>query len=231
MSLIIKASHCRDISLIFIVLLLSFLESNAQRDCGTHGVYKEIKKNDSDLSNEQENSQRTPPPPIPYEGLVTIPTVFHVLYNNDEENLSDEQIQSQLDVLNEDFQLLNTDIDTFWADVIGNAEMEFCLATRDKYGNPTCGITRTYTDSTVFTLQSSPKDESTGGISGWPATDYLNVFICDIANLRGYATFPNAVDSIDGIVIDYLSFGRGVEWAYTDSIRLDLLWAGPERMR
>lgn len=168
MSLKIKASHCRDISLIVIILLLSFLESNAQRDCGTHGVYKEIKENDPDLGKEQEHSQRTPPPPpfIPFEGLVIIPTVFHVVYNNEEENLSDEQIMSQLEVLNEDFQLLNTDIDTFWADEIANAEMEFCLATRDQYGNATCGITRTYTDSTVFKIQTSIKDESTGGISG-----------------------------------------------------------------
>lgn len=40
--------------------------------------------------------------------------------------------------------------------------------------------------------------------------------------MRGYATFPDAEDSIDGIVIDYLSFGRGVEWAYSDSIRFAL---------
>lgn len=141
--------------------------------------------------------------------------MVHVVYNNDEENVSDEQIQSQLDVLNEDFQLLNT-IDTFWADVIGNPEMEFCLATRDQYGNATCGITRTYTDSTVFKIQTSIKDESTGGISGWPATDYMNMFICDIYNLRGYATFPDAEDSIDGIVIDYLYFGRGEQFTYGD---------------
>ena len=34
--------------------------------------------------------------------LTTIPVVVHVVYNTDEENLSDEQIRSQFDVLNAD---------------------------------------------------------------------------------------------------------------------------------
>ena len=39
--------------------------------------------------------------------IYKIPVVFHVIYNTDEQNLSDEVIQSQLDVLNEDFRRLN----------------------------------------------------------------------------------------------------------------------------
>ncbi len=41
--------------------------------------------------------------------LVTIPVVVHVLYNDATENVSYEQIMSQIDGLNEDFRLLNSD--------------------------------------------------------------------------------------------------------------------------
>jgi len=42
-------------------------------------------------------------------GIITIPVVVHVVYNTSEENISDDQIQSQIDVLNEDFRLMNDD--------------------------------------------------------------------------------------------------------------------------
>src|SRR5215203_6079927 len=40
---------------------------------------------------------------------IIIPVVVHVLYNTPEENISDAQISSQIDVLNEDFNLRNSD--------------------------------------------------------------------------------------------------------------------------
>ena len=82
--------------------------------------------------------------------LVTIPVVVHVLWNDPIENISAAQIQSQIDILNEDFRLLNSDsLDSshpFWQ-FTADTEIEFCLATRDPNGNATSGITRTYTDS------------------------------------------------------------------------------------
>src|SRR4051794_23750339 len=42
-------------------------------------------------------------------GKIEIPVVVHVLYNKPQENISDAQIQSQIDVLNEDFNLRNND--------------------------------------------------------------------------------------------------------------------------
>jgi hypothetical protein len=215
MSLKTEPSHCRSVSLLFILLFLGFLEINAQHDCGTHEIYLEMMENDPVFRKKQEQSKKRSISRSMVQNLVTIPVVVHVVYNIEEENLSDEQIYSQIDVLNEDFQYIIPD-SLMWSEVAGNPEMEFCLATRDKYGNSTCGITRTYTDSTVFRIQTSVKDESTGGISGWPATDYLNIFICDIANVRGYATFPDAEDSIDGVVLDYLSVGRGEEFIFSD---------------
>ena len=36
--------------------------------------------------------------------IITIPVVVHVVYYNSNENISTAQIQSQIDVLNEDFE-------------------------------------------------------------------------------------------------------------------------------
>lgn len=45
-------------------------------------------------------------------GVVTIPVVVHVLYSNTTMNISDAQIASQMQVLNDDFRKLNADFST-----------------------------------------------------------------------------------------------------------------------
>src|SRR5205085_10705599 len=42
-------------------------------------------------------------------GLIRIPVVVHVIHNTAMQNISDAQIQSQMDVLNADFRRLNAD--------------------------------------------------------------------------------------------------------------------------
>ena len=42
-------------------------------------------------------------------GQYNIPVVFHVIYNNDQQNIPDSQIFSQLEVLNQDYNAQNTD--------------------------------------------------------------------------------------------------------------------------
>lgn len=148
--------------------------------------------------------------------LVTIPVVVHVLWNDPIENISAAQIQSQIDILNEDFRLLNSDsLDSshpFWQ-FTADTEIEFCLATRDPNGNATSGITRTYTDSIAFIEMDSPKYTVTGGSDSWDPTQYLNLWVChlnDGLGLLGYAAFPAdlATDpDLDGVVISYTAFG------------------------
>ena len=41
---------------------------------------------------------------------MSIPVVFHVLYNTPIQNISDAQILSQLEVMNDDFNRTNSDI-------------------------------------------------------------------------------------------------------------------------
>ena len=53
------------------------------------------------------------------------------MHRTDEENISDEQVQSQLDVLNRDFRARNEDIANVpevWQSLAGDAKIEFTLA-------------------------------------------------------------------------------------------------------
>ncbi|MFN4123878.1 MAG: hypothetical protein ACK4GL_11310 [Flavobacteriales bacterium] len=103
-------------------------------------------------------------------------------------------VQSQLDILNEDFRKLSADFPTTSAifhGVAGDFEIEFCLATSDPQGNPTTGITRTQTTVTNFSTNNAMKFTSQGGINAWPTNQYLNVWICNLGNNQlGYAQFP-----------------------------------------
>lgn len=142
-----------------------------------------------------------------------IPVVVHVLYNTDAQNVSDDQIRSQIDVLNEDFRNANGDLDTVpgaFQPLIGNPDLTFELAPVDPDGNPTSGITRTATDVVEFGTDDSMKAAATGGVDPWDATRYLNMWICVLSGgILGYAQFPGGPPETDGVVILTSAFGRG----------------------
>src|SRR3546814_16496401 len=82
------------------------------------------------------------------DDIILIPVVVHVVWNTISDNLSNAQIQSQIEVLNEDFRRLNTEADDTpgsFLDVAGDSRIPFYLACEDPNGNPTNGITRTQT--------------------------------------------------------------------------------------
>jgi hypothetical protein len=143
---------------------------------------------------------------------IVIPVVFHLIYKYQAQQITDAQILSQLDVLNEDFNALNPDypnVPAVWDSVKANCGIRFCLAARDPQGNPSTGITRTQTWKNSFTHNDSMKFAMSGGHDAWPATEYLNVWICALqGTLLGYAQFPNGPVSTDGVVMDYQALGR-----------------------
>ncbi len=135
--------------------------------------------------------------------VVTIPVVFHVVYRTAEENISDAQIQTQLDVLNADFRRLNADADNVWSQA-ADTEIEFCLASFDPDGNPTTGILRVPTTVNGFGTGDAVKFSSQGGSDAWPYTDYLNFWVCNIGGgILGYAQFPGGSAATDGVVNGY----------------------------
>lgn len=145
--------------------------------------------------------------------VLTIPVVVHVVWNTATENISEAQILSQLDVLNEDFRKMNADVSSVpgvFQPLASDVEIEFCLATTDPNGNPTSGITRTNTSLTSFPYPGNAmKFDAQGGKDAWPRDSYLNMWVCDLAaGLLGFAQFPGGGASTDGVVIDYLYFGN-----------------------
>ena len=144
--------------------------------------------------------------------VITIPVVVHVVYKTSIQNISDNQIQSQIDVLNEDYRALNTDVGgvpTIWSNRIADCEIEFQLATCDPNGFWTSGITRTETTVTNWQGSDDVKVTAAGGHDPWPSSDYLNIWVCNIGSgLLGYAYQPGINPLLDGVVIGYPYFGR-----------------------
>ena len=148
--------------------------------------------------------------------VITIPVVVHVLYRNNTENISVAQIQSQLDVLNEDFRRTNSNADNTWSQA-ADTQIEFCLSTIDPNGNATSGITRKQTTRQDWGADNDAKRSSSGGIDPWNTSEYLNMWIVpkmttvsqgQTINLLGYAQFPGGAAATDGLVMIYNAFGR-----------------------
>lgn len=143
--------------------------------------------------------------------VITIPVVVHVVWNTPIQNISDDQILSQIDVLNRDFRRLNADTNLTpapWKSLGADCQIEFRMARRDPGGNPTLGITRTQTSITEFGQSNALKFTSQGGHDAWDRDKYLNLWVCNLGSqLLGYATFPGGNASLDGVAIGYNYFG------------------------
>jgi hypothetical protein len=143
--------------------------------------------------------------------LITIPVVVHVVSKREEENISDAQVESQIDVLNRDYRLENGDkssIPDAWKGLAFDPKIEFALATKDSKGKKTTGITRTQTPRESFGTGDTVKTKAGGGHTAWPSSRYLNLWVCNLAGgLLGYAQFPGGPARTDGVVILYTAFG------------------------
>jgi hypothetical protein len=152
---------------------------------------------------------------------VTIPVVVHVIYNASNENISDQQVQSQIDILNKDYNKLNSDTllpsHPFYA-LSGKLDIQFALATLDPNGNTTNGITRTKTSKVSWGEEDINNDNmkfsSSGGIDNWNPKKYLNIYVvryADSIGLLGFAYPPQDLANYpetDGVVIDFRTFGN-----------------------
>ena len=76
-----------------------------------------------------------------------IPVVFHVIHEGGSENISFEQIEDQMRILNEDFARLNpdtTNTPSVFAEYAGDTNIEFRLAKIDPDGNCTQGVIQVF---------------------------------------------------------------------------------------
>ena len=127
-------------------------------------------------------------------GSIQIPVVVNVLYRTAAENISTAQIQSQIDVLNKDFNATNSDfglVPTLFAGVKANVGISFVL---DQ-------VIRKATTKTSWGTADAMK--KTAGILPTSPTTKLNLWICTIGGgILGYAQFPGGASATDGVVCD-----------------------------
>ena len=207
--------------LFYLSFILVFNFNSLGQICGTD-EYNEpfIKNNPQKYIQIEENIQNYLTNTLPKSGHnIVIPVVFHIVWINNDQNLPDSVIHQQLKVLNNIFQLKNSDTilltDTLknWK---GNFNIEFELAYIDPDGLPTSGITRKRTINPQFSYWNDPVKKPAYGIVPWPTTKYLNIWICDLTEgLMGYSQFPGGPHFVDGVVIDWQTVGDQIyPWTY-----------------
>jgi hypothetical protein len=141
-------------------------------------------------------------------GKIIIPVVVNVLYRTAAENISNAQIQSQIDVLNKDFTATNSDFSSTPAEFSGVAatiDITFELA----------NIIRKSTTKTSWGTRDAMKNSKKGGIDPTTPTKTLNIWACKIGGgILGYAQFPGGSLATDGVVIDSKYFGISATSSY-----------------
>jgi hypothetical protein len=153
--------------------------------------------------------------------LYTIPVVVHVIHNSTytNTNISDAQILSQITVLNEDFRKKSGTKGANTNPLGADVNIEFCMASKDPFGNDTTGIVRVL-HSTIDWGADYNSEVALKALSYWPSDKYLNIWVCRMGSgFLGYAQYPvsytsgsldgpeGGANEIDGVVIDYRAFG------------------------
>jgi hypothetical protein len=141
-------------------------------------------------------------------GKVVIPVVVNVLYRTAAENISDAQIQSQIDVLNKDYTATNPDFSSTpaeFAGVAANIGITFELVK----------INRKSTTKTSWGTRDTMKKTKQGGLDPTSPSTNLNLWACTIGGgILGYAQFPGGSLATDGVVIDSNYFGLSSAASY-----------------
>ena len=143
-------------------------------------------------------------------GKVEIPVVVNVLYRTTSENISLTQIQSQINVLNQDYNATNSDfykVPSLFSGVKANVGITFVL---DQ-------VIRKSTTKTSWGTTDTMKKTTYGGIAPTSPTTKLNLWVCTIGGgILGYAQFPGGASSTDGVAIDskYVGLSGNVNAPY-----------------
>lgn len=138
------------------------------------------------------------------DSIKTIPIVVHIIHNGGTENISEAQIQSQIQILNEDFgKLTGTNGDGNGVDT----KVRFSLAKISPDGNCTNGIVRVKSSLTNHQAYQRPLLKE---LSFWDNTKYLNIYIVKSisGSVLGYSSFPGGPPDEDGIVVRHNVFGK-----------------------
>jgi hypothetical protein len=212
------------------IILLCFLVSAnlllyAQRECGSR-AYQETQLSEISIARSVNNaekfiSENEAGKPVLNSNtkstqesnstaLIRIPVVVHIVYNSAAQNISDEQVRSQIEALNRDFRRKNADSANTPARFRSSAAdiaIEFFLAKADPYGGPTNGIVRRQTNIAEWTADDKIKFSAQGGSNAWDSRSYFNIWVGNLRRITGYSSAPGSPADRDGIVISYAAFG------------------------
>lgn len=170
------------------------------RGCASHSVLEEQLKNNPNLANRMQQIEELTANAISHgrlvNGRIEIPVVVNVLYKTTAENISTTQIQSQIDVLNKDFNATNSDfnqVPSTFSGVKANVGITFVLD----------AVYRKSTSKTSWGTRDTMKNTKRGGLDPTSPTTKLNLWVCTIGGgILGYAQFPGGSSATDGVVID-----------------------------
>ena len=179
-------------------------------------IYSISNVNDEGLNKTQNNLNQNNKNQVSRNSNYIIPVVFHVNDSINPQKVTYAQIQSAINILNEDFNGNNPEfnsLDPLFQNIAANIGVTFCLASKDPLGISTTGVTYHYNNYHGM-------DALLKSISVWPCDKYLNIWIVnepfDDGSIyqSGYATYPstfNANEGTDGIVYNhrYLGYGLG----------------------
>ncbi len=175
------------------------------RGCASHEVLEQQLRENPELASKMQKIENFTQNAITngrlVNGRIEIPVVVNVLYRTTAENISLTQIQSQIDVLNKDFNALNSDfnqVPTVFSGVKANVGITFVLD----------AVYRKSTKKTSWGTRDAMKKTSQGGLNPTSPTTKLNIWVCTIGGgILGYAQFPGGSSATDGVVIDSRYFG------------------------
>ena len=204
----------RKFSAFLLIIICSFISINAQdiiRRCGNDEILKQDLLNNPSLSstylqqiNNAVNNIVTYDTTLANtDSVYTIQVVVHIVYlgDNKYENIPDDIIQSQIDALNRDYNLLNEDtvnLRPFFKPFQGNTRIKFQLARTEPNGRATNGITRTKGQLGTLTgwsplsnpllyalnIEAVKSDfvllTNSKGKSSWNVKKYMNIWVCDL---------------------------------------------------
>ena len=201
-------------------LLIFALQLSAQRECATQEYIQQLTNSNTQtaksireaesFTQRMSTSGSGSANRLAAEYIIHIPVVIHILYNEASQNISEAQINSQLEALNRDFRRRNADsINTpaVFKPLAADAQIEFALATADPNGRATNGIVRKATSVKYWSMDDKIKYSSQGGDDAWDSRYYLNIWVGNTRSLLGYASSIGAPAAIDGIVINTTAFG------------------------
>lgn len=161
--------------------------------------------------------------------VVRIPIVFHVVLTTAQLNQLGNtagiraRMISQIQVLNEDFEKLNSDtslIPAVFKPLAAKTGIQFGAAHRKPDGSSTEGFEIKIVTTTSYDINdgwgaSTAKHATTDGLDAWDPTKYLNIWLLNITpnGILGFTSPPSFINfgmppNELGVVLNYGAFGK-----------------------